>query len=181
MATIVNSFGVSSAYSGNTQIRVYTYVALPHANHPRSIHLSRRLDIRKLLVERASQRHTNLQTLRRTGGRRMKKQKERYIIYANEEYLNRLFNAQGAETTEEQDKIRYQIFTRINQFLRGDDYDCKTIFCDSITTKSGETAKGIEIYRLSNGARIKSLDELRKLMNSQKKKGFVELKKPLQE
>ena len=111
----------------------------------------------------------------------MKKQKERYIIYANEEYLNRLFNVQGAETTEEQEKIRYQIFTRINQFLRGDDYDCKTLFCDSITTKSGETVKGIEIYRLSNGARIKSLDELRKLMNSQKKKGFVELKKPLQQ
>ena len=44
----------------------------------------------------------------------MKKQKERYIIYANEEYLNRLFNVQGAETTEEQDKIRYQTFTRVN-------------------------------------------------------------------
>ena len=110
----------------------------------------------------------------------MRKQKERYIIYVNEEYLKRLFNEQGAETSDEQEKIRYQIFTRINRFLRDDDYDGKSLFCDSITTKGGETVKGIEIYRLSNGAKIKSLDELRKLMNSQKKKGFVELKKPLQ-
>ena len=108
----------------------------------------------------------------------MKKQKERYIIYANEEYFKRLFNKHGAETLKEQEKIRYEIFTMVNRFLRGDDYDGKTLFCDSITTKSGETVKGIEIYRLSNGARIKSLDELRKLMNNQKKKGFVELKKP---
>ena len=109
----------------------------------------------------------------------MKKQKERYITYVNEEYFKRLFNEYGAETLEEQEKIRHQIFTKVNSFLRDDDYDGKTLPCDTITTKSGETVKCIEIYRLSNGARVKSLDELRKLMNSQKKKGFVELKKPL--
>ena len=104
---------------------------------------------------------------------------KKYITYVNEEYLKRLFNEYGAETLEEQEKIRHQIFTKVNSFLRDDDYDGKTLLCDTITTKSGETVKGIEIYRLSNGARVKSLDELRKLMNSQKKKGFVELKKPL--
>ena len=95
----------------------------------------------------------------------MKKQKERYITYVNEEYLKRLLNEYGAETLEEQEKIRHQIFTKVNSFLRDDDYDGKTLLCDTITTKSGETVKGIEIYRLSNGARVKSLDELRKLVN----------------
>lgn len=109
----------------------------------------------------------------------MKKQKERYIIYVNEEYLERLFREQVAETSEEKEKIRHQIYTAVNSFLRDDDSEGKNLFCDTITTKSGEAVKCIEIYRLSNGAIVKSMDELRMLMNSQKKKGFVELKKPL--
>lgn len=107
----------------------------------------------------------------------MKNRKERYIIYVHQEYLDKLFMLNGACTQREKYKITEHIQHAVNRFLRGDDMDVKNLFCPSFTASNGELMKSIEIYKLSNGAKVKNLHELQKLMNNQKKKGFVELNK----
>lgn len=105
----------------------------------------------------------------------MKRSAERYIIYVHQEYLDKLFMLHGVYTQREKDKITEHMYSTVNRFLTGDDVDVKNLLCLSFIASNGEFVKSVEIYRLSNGAKVKNLHELRKLMNNQKKKGFVEL------
>lgn len=101
---------------------------------------------------------------------------KKFITYINHEYLERVFQEQGAETLEERDKIRCNIYDIINRFLRNDSNQ-SVLMCDTLTNSQGELMKSIEIYNIENGAKVKDLKELRQLIANQKKRGFEELKK----
>lgn len=103
------------------------------------------------------------------------KKKDKYIIYIHEEYVERLRQAWGAETMEQKDDICYDLYKTINQWLEGDIKQGSILF-DTFINSKGEKTRSIEIYSLSKCARIKNLKEMKRLVNKQKSRSFVELK-----
>ena len=103
------------------------------------------------------------------------KKKEKYIIYVHKEYLECLYEAAGTETVEQQENIRYNLYGNINRWLTGDIKQGSILF-DTFINSKGEKTRSIEIYSLSKCARIKNLKEMKRLVNKQKSRSFVELK-----
>lgn len=103
------------------------------------------------------------------------KKKDKYIIYIHEEYVKRLCQAQGAETMEQKDIVRYNLYKTINRWLRGDIKQGSILF-DTFINSKGEKTRNIEIYSLSKCARIKNPKEMKRLVSKQKSLSFVELK-----
>lgn len=104
------------------------------------------------------------------------KKNEKYIVYLHREYMDRYCQAQGIETLEERENVRRQIFDIVSRFLRGE-VTQSVFMTETFVNSKGEETKAVEIYRLSNGTKIKNLRELKQLMGKQKKRGYVELKK----
>lgn len=103
------------------------------------------------------------------------KKKDKYIIYVHEEYVERLCQAQGAETMEQKDNVRYDLYKTINRWLTGDIKQGSILFGTFINSK-GEKTRNIEIYSLSKCTRIKNPKEMKRLDSKQKSRSFVELK-----
>lgn len=103
------------------------------------------------------------------------RKKEKYIIYVHQEYLHGLYQAQGAETMEQQEAIRYELYNLISRWLRGDTTQ-GTILFETFINSKGEKTRSVEIYSLSKCARIKNPKELKRLSVKQKFRSFVELK-----
>lgn len=103
------------------------------------------------------------------------KKKDKYIIYVHEEYVERLCQAQGAETMEQKDNVRYDLYKTINRWLTGDIKQGSILF-DTFINSKGEKTRNIEIYSLSKCARIKNPKEMKRLVSKQKSRSFVELK-----
>lgn len=103
----------------------------------------------------------------------MSKNKERYIVYLNMEYFERMCQRAGIQTEEERDELYHKIYDQINNFLTGHGA-VGILATDIFTASNGELQKAIEIYRLSNMARINTLADLKCLMDKQRKRGYVE-------
>lgn len=103
------------------------------------------------------------------------RKKEKYIIYVHQEYLDCLYESQAAETMEQQEAIRYELYNLISRWLRGDTTQ-GTIMFDTFINSKGEKTRGVEIYSLSKCARIKNPKEMKRLSGKQKSCSFVELK-----
>lgn len=105
----------------------------------------------------------------------MKEKIEKYLVYIHQDYFNRLCNVRGATTCEECGALRNEVYRRINEFLQGETGDVALF--DQFIDEFGNERKSIEIYRLSDFARVKNLQELKRLRDKQKSNGFVELNK----
>lgn len=103
------------------------------------------------------------------------RKKEKYIIYVHQEYLHGLYQSQAAETMEQQEAIRYELYNLISRWLRGDTTQV-TIMFDTFINSKGEKTRGVEIYNLSKCARIKNPKELKRLSGKQESRSFIELK-----
>ena len=68
------------------------------------------------------------------------------IIFIDQEYLSRIFDVQGAETPEEQEKIRNDIYNRVNRLLQRKENNGKTLLMDKYLGPDGKTVQySIEI------------------------------------
>lgn len=103
------------------------------------------------------------------------KKKEKYLVYLHQEYVDHVAKALLLETLQEKEEIRHQILDAVSRLLRGDSQQ-SILLVDMFTNSKGETTKSIEIYRLSNMAKVNNLKELKQLISKQKERGFVELK-----
>ena len=103
------------------------------------------------------------------------KKKDKYIIYIHQEYLNRLYKSNGAETMEQQENVRYEMFNTISRWLAGDREQGSILF-DTFINSKGEKTRSVEIYSLSKCARIKKPKEMERLSGKQKSRSFIELK-----
>lgn len=103
------------------------------------------------------------------------RKKEKYIIYVHQEYLDCLYESNGAETMEQRENLRYEIFNSISRWLTGDREQGSILF-DTFINSKGEKTRGVEIYSLSKCARIKNPKEMKRLSVKQKSRSFVELK-----
>jgi hypothetical protein len=87
------------------------------------------------------------------------------IIFIDQEYLSRIFDMQGAETPEEQEKIRNDIYHRVNTLLQRKENNGKTLLMDKYLGPDGKTVQySIEIVDVpqpSSGAETK--DELEEI------------------
>lgn len=61
------------------------------------------------------------------------------MIFINNIYLQAVFAAQGADTEEEKQTVRNQIWNKINEFLKRKENNGKTIALDSILSPDGKT------------------------------------------
>lgn len=104
------------------------------------------------------------------------KKKEKYIVYIHREYIEQVALAYSLDTLEGIEEIRERTLDMLHRFIYGN-ASKQVLMIDMFTNSKGEKTKAIEIYRLSNGAKIKELKELQRLRNKQKNRGFVELKK----
>ncbi|MBQ4589060.1 MAG: hypothetical protein IJA95_07220 [Bacteroidaceae bacterium] len=103
------------------------------------------------------------------------KKKEKYLVYIHQEYIENLAKYYALETMEEKEEIRCRMIDTLYRYLYGETSK-DVLAIDMFTNSKGEPTKGIEIYRLSNMAKVKNLKELKHLIDRQKKRGFVELK-----
>lgn len=87
------------------------------------------------------------------------------IIFIDQEYLARIFDLQGAETPEEQEKIRNDIYSRVNKLLQRKENNGKTLLMDKYMGPDGKTVQySIEIVDVpqpASGAETK--DELEEI------------------
>lgn len=87
------------------------------------------------------------------------------IIFIDQEYLARIFDLQGAETPEEQEKIRNDIYARVNRLLQRKENNGKTLLMDKYLGSDGKTVQySIEIVDVpqpASGAETK--DELEEI------------------
>ena len=87
------------------------------------------------------------------------------IIFIDQEYLSRIFDLQGAETPEEQEKIRNDIYSRVNKLLQQKENNGKTLLMDKYLGADGKTVQySIEIVDIpqpASGAETK--DELEEI------------------
>lgn len=104
------------------------------------------------------------------------KKKEKYIVYLHHEYIAQLCESQGIETMEERENILHQLLDHVNRMLRGEASQ-SVLMCETFINSEGKITKPIEIYNIDNGAQVKNLKELQRLVSIQKKRGFVELKR----
>lgn len=87
------------------------------------------------------------------------------IIFIDQDYLARIFDLQGAETPEEQEKIRNDIYNRVNNLLQQKENNGKTLLMDKYMGPDGKTVQySIEIVDVpqpASGAETK--DELEEI------------------
>ena len=87
------------------------------------------------------------------------------IIFIDQDYLARIFDIHGAETPEEQSKIRDDIYNRVNSLLHQKENNGKTLLMDKYTAPDGKTVQySIEIVDIpapASGAETK--DELEEI------------------
>lgn len=87
------------------------------------------------------------------------------IIFIDQDYLARIFDLQGAETPEEQEKIRNDIYSRVNNLLQQKENNGKTLLMDKYMGPDGKTVQySIEIVDVpqpASGAETK--DELEEI------------------
>ena len=87
------------------------------------------------------------------------------IIFIDQDYLARIFDLQGAETPEEQEKIRNDIYSRVNNLLQQKENNGKTLLMDKYMGPDGKTVQySIEIVDVpqpASGADTK--DELEEI------------------
>lgn len=68
------------------------------------------------------------------------------IIFINQDYLTAIYDLSGADTPEEQDKIRNGIFAKVNQLLQKRENNGKSILMDMFSSADGKTMQySIEI------------------------------------
>lgn len=68
------------------------------------------------------------------------------IIFINQDYLTAIYDLSGADTPEEQDKIRNGIFAKVNQLLQKRENNGKSILMDMFSSPDGKTMQySIEI------------------------------------
>ena len=87
------------------------------------------------------------------------------IIFIDQEYLSRIFDIQGAETPAAQEKIRNDIYNRVNRLLQRKENNGKTLLMDKYLGSDGKTVQySIEIVDVpqpASGAETK--DELEEI------------------
>lgn len=87
------------------------------------------------------------------------------IIFIDQEYLSRIFDMQGAETPEEQEKIRNDIYHRVNTLLQRKENNGKTLLMDKYLGPDGKTVQYsidiVDVPQPSSGAETK--DELEEI------------------
>ena len=87
------------------------------------------------------------------------------IIFIDQEYLSRIFDLQGADTPEKQEKIRNDLYHRVNTLLQSKENHGKTLLMDKYIGPDGKTVQySIEIVDVpqpSSGADTK--DELEEI------------------
>lgn len=87
------------------------------------------------------------------------------MIFINNEYLRAMFDDLGADTPEEKDKIRNDIYKRINDFLQRRENNGKTICLDMFVGPDGKTMQHaveiVDVPQLSNSKEMK--DELEEI------------------
>lgn len=87
------------------------------------------------------------------------------IIFIDQEYLSRIFDMQGAETPEEQEKIRNDIYNRVNRLLQRKENNGKTLLMDKYLGPDGKTVQYsidiVDVPQPASGADTK--DELEEI------------------
>lgn len=87
------------------------------------------------------------------------------IIFIDQEYLSRIFDIRGADTPEEQQKVRNEIYDRVNRLLQRKENNGKTLLMDKYVGPNGKDVQySIEIVDVpqpSSGAETK--DELEEI------------------
>ena len=87
------------------------------------------------------------------------------MIFINNEYLRAMFDAQGAETPEDQELIRNDIYKRMNDFLQRRENNGKTICLDMFVGPDGKTMQHaveiVDVPQVSNSKEMK--DELEEI------------------
>lgn len=87
------------------------------------------------------------------------------MIFVNAEYLRAMFDEQNAATPEDKDKVREEIYRKVNDFLRRRENNGKTIMLDSFLGPDGKTMqRAVEIVDVPNTTDAKELkDELEEI------------------
>lgn len=87
------------------------------------------------------------------------------IIFIDQDYLARIFDLQGAETPEEQEKIRNDIYNRVNNLLQQKENNGKTLLMDKYMGPDGKTVQYsidiVDVPQPASGAETK--DELEEI------------------
>lgn len=87
------------------------------------------------------------------------------MIFINNEYLRAMFDELGADTPEEKEKIRNDIYKRINDFLKGRENNGKTICLDMFTGPDNKSMQHaveiVDVPQVTNSKEMK--DELEEL------------------
>lgn len=87
------------------------------------------------------------------------------MIFINNEYLRAMFDAKGAETPEDQELIRNDIYKRMNDFLQRRENNGKTICLDMFVGPDGKTMQHaveiVDVPQVSNSKEMK--DELEEI------------------
>lgn len=91
------------------------------------------------------------------------------MVFINNEYLRALYSEMGADTTQEKQAIRQQVWKNINQFLKDKQNNQKTICLDSVLGPDGKTMQhAIEVVDVpalseSNGMK-EALEEVTSIL-----------------
>ena len=87
------------------------------------------------------------------------------MIFINNEYLRAMFDEKGADTPEEKEAIRNQIYADVNSFLQRRENNGKTIFLDMFVGTDGKTMQHaveiVDVPQVASGADTK--DELEEI------------------
>lgn len=87
------------------------------------------------------------------------------MIFINNEYLRAIFDEKGADTPEEKEAIRNQIYADVNSFLQRRENNGKTIFLDMFVGTDGKTMQHaveiVDVPQVVSGADTK--DELEEI------------------
>lgn len=82
------------------------------------------------------------------------------MIFINNEYLRAMFDDLGADTPEDKEKIRSDIYKRINDFLQRRENNGKTICLDMFTGPDGKTMQhAVEIVDVPQLSTVKETNE----------------------
>ena len=87
------------------------------------------------------------------------------MIFINNEYLRAMFDEKGADTPEEKEKIRDEIYNSVNNFLKVRENNGKTICLDMFIGPDGKTMQHaveiVDVPQISNSKEMK--DELEEI------------------
>ena len=87
------------------------------------------------------------------------------LIFIDQDYLARICDLEGAETTEEQEKIRNDIYNRVNKLLQNKENNGKSLMMDKYVAADGKTVhysiEIVDVPQPASGADTK--DELEEI------------------